>query len=247
LKFDIAVPVYNEETSIVSQIRKLDQILDGLENQENQFRILIADNGSTDRTRHIAESLEMSMVRVSLISVGEKGVGLALRKAWEKSNAEVVGYMDLDLATDMSHMNEVINIFLRNESDVVNASRLLQNSIVRNRKVLRSISSRGLNLILKVLFKTKISDGMCGFKFMKRDALKSVIENGATSNGWFFATQLLLVAEMIGLKVREIPVTWVDDGNSKVKIMSLSTQYLCEIFELRNYIRKSSFRKYVRI
>ncbi len=247
MKFDIAIPVFNEELTIDSQINKLHRVLSTLNNEENQFQILIADNGSTDRTKYIAESLAASLDRVSLISVGQKGVGLALRKAWENSQADIVGYMDLDLATDVIHINEVVATFLHEESDVINASRLLPTSIVRNRKLSRAISSRGLNLILRVIFRTRISDAMCGFKFVRRSVLEHALANGAKSNGWFFATQLLLITEMMGFRIKEIPVNWVDDGNSKVRILNLSKQYLSEILELRAQIKITKYRNFIRL
>ena len=230
--------MYNEEATIEFQIKKLHKFLSAFENEENQFHILIADNGSTDQTKCMAETLVTSMDRVRLISVGQKGVGLALRKSWESSEADVIGYMDLDLATDLIHLNEVISTFLLDKSDVVNASRLLPSSTVQNRKVSRAISSRGLNYLLRMIFRTKVSDAMCGFKFIKRNVLETALANGATSDGWFFATQFLLISEMMGFRIKEIPVSWVDDGNSKVRIFSLSKQYLFEIFYYRvtNYM-----------
>ena len=246
MKFDIAIPVYNEELTIDLQINTLHRVLSTLNNEENQFQIFIADNGSTDGTKCIAESLAASLDGVSLISVGQKGVGIALRKAWENSQADIVGYMDLDLATDVIHINEVVTTFLHEEADVINASRLLPTSSVQNRKLSRAISSRGLNLILRAIFRTRISDAMCGFKFVKRSVLEHALANGAKSNGWFFATQLLLVTEMMGFRIKEIPVHWVDDGNSKVRILSLSKQYLSEILELRAQIKGTKYRNFIR-
>ena len=247
LRIDIAIPVYNEEATIDSQIRKLHKVLSAQQNEGIQFKILIADNGSTDRTKQIAESLAASMDLVSLVSLDQKGVGRALKNAWRNSDADIVGYMDLDLATDLIHIKEVILAFSQDESDVINASRLLPSSKVLNRKVSRTISSRGLNYILRLIFRTRISDAMCGFKFIKRNVLEMALVNGASSNGWFFATQFLLVAEMMGFRVKEIPVTWIDDGNSKVKIASLSKQYLFEIIELRRYVKDSNYRKFLRL
>jgi glycosyltransferase involved in cell wall biosynthesis len=247
LRIDIAIPVYNEEATIDSQIRKLHKVLTAQQNELIQFKILITDNGSTDRTLQIAESLAASMDLVRVISVEQKGVGLALKKAWKDSDADIVGYMDLDLATDVIHLEEVILGFLQDESDVINASRLLPSSKVLNRKVSRTISSRGLNYIIRLIFRTRISDAMCGFKFIKRNVLEIALVNGASSNGWFFATQFLLVSEMMGFRVKEIPVTWIDDGNSKVRIMSLSKQYLSEIIELRRYVKNSSYRDFLRL
>ena len=239
--------MYNEEATIEFQIKKLHKFLSAFENEENQFHILIADNGSTDQTKCMAETLVTSMDRVRLISVGQKGVGLALRKSWESSEADVIGYMDLDLATDLIHLNEVISTFLLDKSDVVNASRLLPSSTVQNRKVSRAISSRGLNYLLRMIFRTKVSDAMCGFKFIKRNVLETALANGATSDGWFFATQFLLISEMMGFRIREIPVSWVDDGNSKVRIFSLSKQYLFEIFDLRRRVLDSDYGDFIRL
>lgn len=239
--------MYNEEATIEFQIKKLHKFLSAFENEENQFHILIADNGSTDQTKCMAETLVTSMDRVRLISVGQKGVGLALRKSWESSEADVIGYMDLDLATDLIHLNEVISTFLLDKSDVVNASRLLPSSTVQNRKVSRAISSRGLNYLLRMIFRTKVSDAMCGFKFIRRNVLETALANGATSDGWFFATQFLLISEMMGFRIKEIPVSWVDDGNSKVRIFSLSKQYLSEIFDLRRRVLDSDYGDFIRL
>lgn len=247
MKFDITIPVYNEEATIEFQIKKLHKFLSAFENEENQFHILIADNGSTDQTKCIAETLVTSMDRVRLISVGQKGVGLALRKSWESSEADVIGYMDLDLATDLIHLSEVISTFLLDKSDVVNASRLLPTSTVQNRKVSRAISSRGLNYLLRMIFRTRVSDAMCGFKFIKRNVLETALANGATSDGWFFATQFLLISEMMGFRIKEIPVSWVDDGNSKVRIFSLSKQYLFEILDLRRRVLDSDYGNFIRL
>jgi glycosyltransferase involved in cell wall biosynthesis len=247
LRFDIALPVYNEEATLKFQVRRLDDYLNTLNFDEHEFRILISDNGSLDQTKQVAEILANEIQRVSLIVVGEKGVGLALRKAWENSDADVVGYMDLDLSTDITHLNEVIAIFTQDNCDVLNASRLLPLSEVSNRKKIRSLTSRGLNILIRSIFKTNLSDAMCGFKFVKRSTLESAIKCGATSNGWFFVAQLLLVAEMTGLRVREIPISWVDDGNSKVKIVQLIKQYIFEIFKLRKTIMQSKYRNFVRL
>jgi glycosyltransferase involved in cell wall biosynthesis len=246
LKIDIAIPVYNEEETLETQVLKLDHYLMELEKGPDRFEIIIADNGSNDRTYEIAQVLANRIKRVRVVAVGEKGVGLALRRAWEKSEADIIGYMDLDLATDVSHIPEVLSSFTRYSCDVVNASRLLPESVVQNRSTLRNITSRGLNVLLRVVFRTNITDGMCGFKFVRRNHLDSAIKAGANSNGWFFATQLLLVSEANGLKIIELPVRWIDDGKSKVKVLRLSKQYLKEIYDLRKTLKKSNLKKYVR-
>ena len=245
MKIDIAVPVYNEQQTLKKQIYKLEQFLK--EQKNHEYRIIIADNGSTDKTKSIAEELSISIPRVYLVSVGQKGVGLALKKAWENSDADVIGYMDLDLATSLKHILDVADLFHNDECDFVNASRLLENSLVRNRSRLRNLTSRSFNFLLKRVFDTKSTDGMCGFKFIKQTTLKSILSNGATSEGWFFSTQILIISEMLGLRVREIPIEWTDDRNSKVKIAKLTTMYIREILKMRKVIRHSKYKKFVKL
>ncbi len=245
MKVDIVIPVFNEDQTLKNQIHKLDLFLDSL--NQDEYKIIIADNGSTDGTKFIGEELANTIARVSFIAVGVKGVGRALKKAWENSDAEIIGYMDLDLATNLKHLNEVMLLMQTYENDIINASRLLPKSKVKNRSSVRNLTSRSFNFILRIVFKTDITDGMCGFKFLRRTTFKSLLANGATSDGWFFATQLLIVGEMLGLTVQEIPIEWTDDKNSKVKIVQTSKTYVLEIIKLRNYIKNSVFRDFVKL
>lgn len=242
LKVDITIPVFNESESLEVQVKGLIKFFETNQYFGAEIDIVIADNGSYDGTQEIAQKLAESFENVHLVELGVKGVGLALKESWRKSTADIIGYMDLDLATDPNHLAEVIDIFRNSEVDVVNASRLLNGSIVQNRTWLRSLTSRTFNLLLKSTFRTQISDGMCGFKFLKRSKFHDIYSNGAKADGWFFATQLLLVSEQIGFKVREIPVRWKDDGNSKVKILELSLQYISEILKLRQHFKESKFK-----
>lgn len=234
--------MFNESESLEVQIRGLIQFLEINQYFGVEIDIVIADNGSYDGTQVIAQELAESINNVRLIELRIKGVGLALKESWKKSSADIIGYMDLDLATDPNHLAEVIEIFRNSDADVVNASRLLPGSTVENRTRLRNLTSRTFNLFLKSTFKTNISDGMCGFKFLKRSKFHDIHSNGATADGWFFATQLLIVSEQIGFRVKEIPVRWKDDGNSKVRVIPLSYQYITEILKLRQHFKKSELK-----
>jgi glycosyltransferase involved in cell wall biosynthesis len=242
LKVDITIPVFNESESLEGKIRELIEFLEMNKYFGAEIDIVIADNGSYDGTQEIAQQLAESIKNVRVVELGVKGVGLALKESWQKSTADIIGYMDLDLATDPNHLAEVIEIFSNSEVDVVNASRLVNGSIVQNRTWLRSLTSRTFNLLLKSTFRTQISDGMCGFKFLKRSKFNDIHSNGANADGWFFATQLLLVSEQIGFQVKEIPVRWKDGGNSKVKVLQLSLQYINEILKLRQHFKESRFK-----
>ena len=227
MTFDITIPVLNEEETLDRQIRMLDDFLCRHFPDRTLWCIVIADNGSTDQTTHIAGSLANQLPEVRLVRVPEKGVGLALKTSWSQSRADMVGYMDLDMATDLLHFIQAYNALATEGYDLVYGTRLHPKSRVIGRTLKREITSRVFNFIVKRYLGTRFSDGMCGFKWLKREFVRPLMEGGAVSNGWFFSTELLAVAEWNGLKMCELPVKWTDDTSaSKVNIGRLARQYL---------------------
>lgn len=236
------MPVLNEENSLEKQITKL---LEFIENQtESNFsvQVTIADNGSNDTTLDVARNLADRFQNVKVVSVPSKGVGLALKTAWKESKCDFLGYLDLDLSTDLSHLGDVEKLF--NEGyECVFGSRLLAESIVSGRSLRRTVTSIVFNKVIQGTFNSKISDGMCGFKFMSRNLAVKLMKSGAECDGWFFCTELTVVAQILGCKFSEIPIKWVDDKNSKVKIPSLTYEYIQDIFKLKKRIGKISLSK----
>lgn len=230
---EITIPILNEEETLEQQIRVILKFLsDELTNFPNT-RLVIADNGSTDRSPQIACRLSEEFEQLELRSVDKRGVGRALKHSWTQSTADIVGYMDLDLATDLNHLREAF-LLLDSGADVVTGSRLSKGSEVIGRSLVREVTSRVFNTIVRTYFGTKFADGMCGFKFLHRKHVPYLIEMGADSDGWFFATEFLICAEHSGLQVDSLPVTWRDDPNSKAKIGKLTLEYLAAMRRLKN-------------
>lgn len=231
MNVDIVLPVLNEETLLERSVRTLrgclDERLEGF-----SYSLVIADNGSEDKTESIGRRLATQDSMVRYLRLPKPGVGAALKKAWSESEADIVGYMDLDLATDLAHVREALDA-LAGGAMIVYGSRLHPNSSVIGRSLPRALISRSFNLLLKSYLHVRFSDGMCGFKFLRRSALPELLANGAKSDGWFFSTELLVVAERLGLSMRELPVRWTDDPNSRVKVIKLTLQYLKGMHELR--------------
>ena len=236
MTFDVTIPVLDEEATLERQIGTLHAFLRKHYPDQRQWQILIADNGSIDATPDLARELEQKYNNVQLVKVPRRGVGLALKTAWSQSQADIVGYMDLDLATDLAHFPETYDRLTQGGCDLVYASRLHPDAKVINRPLKREISSRGFNLILKWYLGVGFSDGMCGFKFLKRQHLDHLLKHGARNDGWFFSTELLTVAEWLHLNICELPVTWTDDaGSSKVNILPLAKRYLQSMRDLRRF------------
>ncbi len=227
MTFDVTIPVLNEEPTLARQVGILYDFLKRHFPAEGQWQIVIADNGSTDRTPEIAHELEQQLPGVRYLRVPRKGVGLALKHSWGQSQADIVGYMDLDLATDLSHFLEAYSAIADRGYDIVYGTRLHPRAEVIGRPLKREISSRAFNLILKWYLGVGFSDGMCGFKWLRREWYPRLYEAGARNDGWFFSTELLTVAEWLGARICELPVRWTDDvSSSRVKIVPLAIKYL---------------------
>lgn len=240
MKINIMIPVLNEEEQIVTNVKK---VIDYLKDTklEGNYVITIADNGSTDKTPELGRQLVQECDgKVNYIRLEERGVGLAFRETIKANTYDIVGYMDLDLATDIKHLNEVYAAFEDGASIVV-GSRLLKGSKVIGRTLLREITSRGLNFLMKFVLSAKFSDAMCGFKFYRKETADALVAKASDSNGWFYCAEMLVRAEWDGIKITEIPVTWTDDPNSKVKVGRLSMSYMQEIKKL--FIEKQQRKK----
>lgn len=144
--------------------------------------------------------------------------------------------MDVDLATDLKHLEDVREAFRSQSGDLlVSGSRLLPGSQVINRTVKREISSRGFNLLLRWILGVRFSDGMCGFKFLRKSTFDRLMSSGVQNDDWFFNTEIMVISEWLAVPVREIPVLWVDDRDSRARVLDLARQYLREMTRLRRH------------
>jgi putative flippase GtrA len=216
LQVDIVVPVRNEERDLAPSVRRLVSYL--RESFPFSARITIADNGSTDATWAIASSLAREWPEVRAVHVDLPGRGRALRAIWSESDAEVLAYMDVDLSTDLNALLPLVAPLLSGHSDLAIGTRLARGSrVVRGPK--RELISRSYNLLLRTLMGARFSDAQCGFKAIRRDQARALLPL-TQDTGWFFDTELLVLAERAGLRIHEIPVDWVDDLDSRVDIIA---------------------------
>ena len=201
-------------------------------------KILIADNGSCDGTSLIAQELCDRFGCVSYLRISEKGVGAAVKEGILASDCDVVGYMDIDLSTDVRYFSKVVALFEKDpELEIVNGSRFGKGARVTGRKWYRLILSRGLVFVLKLVFGMKASDAICGFKFFEAGAARRLLAESSDEKGWFLIIEMLLRAERNGMKIHELPVRWKDDKkNSKVDVVKTVLYYLRQIVRLRSSI-----------
>jgi putative flippase GtrA len=186
--------------------------------------ITVVDNASTDGTWAIAAALHADLADVQALRLARKGRGRALRAAWSQSPAPVVAYMDVDLSTDLDALLPLVAPLLSGHSDVAIGTRLAAGSRV-TRGPKREAISRTYNLILRTTLHSGFSDAQCGFKAVRRDVVEALLPL-VEDEGWFFDTELLVLAEHNGLRIHEVPVDWVDDPDSRVDIVRTATDDL---------------------
>jgi putative flippase GtrA len=215
LDVEIVVPVYNEAPHLAERITELRLFLD----RSFPFRTLVTvvDNASTDDTFALATHLAETTPGVAALHLPRKGRGYALRTAWMSSTAPVVAYMDVDLSTSLSALLPLVAPLLSGQRDVAIGTRLARGShVIRGPK--RELISRAYNLLLKVSVRGRFSDAQCGFKALRREAALQLLPL-IKDDEWFFDTELLVAAQRLGLRISEVPVDWVDDPDSRVRIL----------------------------
>jgi putative flippase GtrA len=219
---DVVIPVYNEQEDLESCVGRLHAHL--ASTFPYPFRITIADNASTDATLLKAQVLARRLPEVEVVHLELKGRGRALHTVWSASDAPVLAYMDVDLSTDLAALLPLVAPLLSGHSDLAIGTRLAPNSrVIRGAK--REIISRSYNLLLRGTLATRFSDAQCGFKAIRRDVAERLLPL-VEDTGWFFDTELLVLAERAGLRIHEVPVDWIDDPDSRVNIVSTALEDL---------------------
>ena len=227
----IIFPVLNEKLRLESGITRTVEYLDKI--RFDDYEIIIVDNGSEDETPEIAGMLCDKYKNVRYERINIRGVGAAFRRGVELSHGEIVGYMDIDLSTNIRHLGEAIHIFKTvEEIEYINGSRFAKQSDTKGRKWYRKITSQGLLILLKLFLGMKSTDAICGFTFVRRQTALSLVEGCSQDNGWFYMIEFLLRAEKRGVKILDYAVEWQEDYNTTVKVFKTICNYLVQITRL---------------
>jgi glycosyltransferase involved in cell wall biosynthesis len=229
-RVDVVIPCYNEVTVLEQSVLAALALFE--RQPQYDWRLVIADNGSNDGTSELARDLDARFERVKALVLEVKGRGLALREAWLASDAEVVSYMDVDLSTDINHLPELVAMVADRGCDVAIGTRLAKGSKT-DRQLKREITSRGYVALIRMTFpRLKISDAQCGFKALNRKAVEATVPY-IENRMWFFDTELLVLAQQAGLRICELPVRWVEDKDTKVKIISTAAEDIRGLARMR--------------
>jgi glycosyltransferase involved in cell wall biosynthesis len=229
-RVDVVIPVYNEERALPASIARLHTFL--TTHLPHDWRIVIAVNASTDGTLDLARSLSRTLSNIEVAHLDQKGRGRALRTVWLASDADVVAYMDVDLSTDLSAFPPLVSAIVDEGYDIATGRRLGPGAHVVGRKRPREITSRGYNLLIRAGFRPRFTDAQCGFKALSRRAAQSLLPL-VEDNTWFFDTELLLLADKHGYRIKQIPLHWTDDPDSRVNVTHTAMEDLRGLWRLK--------------
>ncbi len=230
---DLVIPCYNEERTLASSVDTLRAWCG--EHLQYRWRIVVADNASTDTTLAVARRLATEDPDgIAVLHLDRKGRGRALKRAWLESRADAMCYMDVDLSTDLAMISPLLSGVLEEGYDVAYGSRVSRGSDIE-RSLKREINSRGYIAFIKLLFWTKFADAQCGFKAIGRDTAQQLLPH-VEDGEWFFDTELLVMAEKGGWKLKEVPVRWVEDPDSRVNFPQ-------DVIKMARQLIKLRFRK----
>ena len=224
----VVLPVYNEEKAVRKGVETLLSFLN--DHAQYEWKVVIADNNSNDRTAEIGRELESENPIVSYLHIPRKGRGIALRTAWGQADTDYVSYMDIDLSTGLDALIKAIDT-LAGGADIAVGTRLSKESNT-TRCLKREFISRSYNIVLKMSLGTHFNDAHCGFKTGRREVVQKIVPY-IDDNEWFFDTEFLFYAEKLGHSIVEIPVTWIEDTDTKAKIFKDAYDDLSGLYRLR--------------
>src|SRR6056297_2421801 len=217
VEVSVVLPAYNEEATIENTVETtlatLDEFLPA-----GTFEVIVAEDGCDDRTPEIADRMAAEDERVRHYHSDERlGRGGALNRAFEAANGETLVYFDTDLATDMRHLEELVESVRSGEYDFATGSRWMPGETA-DRPAKRDVASRGFNGLTRFFLGSKMRDHQCGFKAFDRTALFDVLSE-VEDEHWFWDTEVLVRAQRRGYDIHEFAVDWEPKVYSKVYIV----------------------------
>jgi glycosyltransferase AglD len=235
-KVSVVLPTYNEADSIE---RAVEQVMAALEEYGIPYEIMIAEDGSTDGTDKKANMLSKKHLGAVRHIHREKrmGRGKALDNAFNHSSGNILVYMDVDLATDMQHIAELIRSVQVEGYEIATGSRMLNESRAKRSRA-RSITSRVYNLMVRWILGSKIKDHQCGFKAFRREPLMQLLTEVEATH-WFWDTEILVRAAQKGYRIKEIPVNWKGGSETKVRLLKDSSDMFRQILVLWWHLKVS--------
>jgi len=220
----VVIPAYNEERRLPPTLGRVKQYLAV---QDYPSEIMVVDNNSKDATAEVARK-----AGVTVLSEPRQGKGIAVQTGMLAARGEYVLFSDADLSTPIEEVEKLM-VALRAGHDIAIGSRALPESNLPVRQPwYRELVGRAGNLLVRVMAVHGIADTQCGFKLFPRDIARRLF-GAQRMTGIAFDMEVLFLAQRLGLKIAEIPVTWIDNPDTRISRVRDSADAIKDLIRIR--------------
>lgn len=223
----IIIPAHNEELRLPRALR---QVFSFLEKQTYSAEVIVVENGSIDRTLEIAREFELSHSNLIVIHDEHAGKGNAVRRGVLEAHGEYRFICDADLSMPIAELVKFLPPVL-NDFDIAIASREAPGAVRYNEPPYRHWGGRAINLVIRSLILPGLNDTQCGFKCFRADVAEKIFTQ-QTLGGWSFDIEILFLARKKRMVIKEIPVHWYFDSDSKVNAVRDALRMIGDIFRI---------------
>jgi len=236
MKLSIVIPAHNEEKRIARTLEEYGKFFEAKRKKKEigNFEIVVVINNTQDRTEEIVRGISKRYGEIRCLNFKQKGKGFAIIEGFKdslKSNSDLIGFVDADMATSPEEYYKLFENV--NGYEGVIASRWINGSVIKAKQtLLRRVLSRGFNLIVRFMFLMPYEDTQCGAKIFKRKVIEKIVHELYLTQ-WAFDINLLYLCGKNGFRIREYPTTWQDKTDSKLNVIRTPIQMFAGILRLR--------------
>ena len=238
IKLSIILPCYNEGNKLDNSVS---QIVEYLKNIKiSSYEILIVNDGSTDYTLNYIIDLKEKYPNILRVIhyKNNHGKGYAVKKGISEAIGEYIIFMDVDLSTDLSAIDKCMKIINKENTPIIIGSRRLKESeLTKSQNGLRKFIGNCCSYYTNMKLNLHIKDTQCGFKCFEKTIAKKLIKK-QTIERWAFDAELLFIAKLNNIEIKEIPIKWTNDEDSKVSPLKASFNFISDLRKIKKNKKK---------
>jgi len=218
MHLSVIVPAYNEEKRLAKTLIEIDKYL---KTQKYDYEIVVVNDGSKDKTAQVAKDLQPKIANLNLIDNKENhGKGWVVRQGMLEAKGEFRLFTDADNSTQINQVENLLPYFRQGFEIVIGSRDVRGAKIINPQPWHRRLMGEIFNLMVQMIVGLwGIWDTQCGFKALSREAAENILPR-CQINRWAFDPEILAVGKRIGYKIKEAPVVWINDLDSRVKMRS---------------------------
>jgi dolichyl-phosphate beta-glucosyltransferase len=229
-EISIVIPAYNEEARIENTLRR---VVDYFDARGEPYEVLVVSDGSTDRTEALVQAFASQHSQVKLLTYQpNRGKGHAVRYGMLRARGKQVLFSDADLATPIEEYEKLLPYLQQGYEVVIGSRPLRESQLIVRQPFYREWAGRAFNKLVQLLAVPGIHDTQCGFKLFTDEAAHNIFSL-CRLNGFSFDFEALYYARRLGYRIAEVPIRWMHQPGSKVRLLRDGLRMVRDLFWLR--------------